>query len=246
MIRVVSFDIDDTLYDFQTASRHAVGFVVKRIRQALGPDADGIDAEELIADLIAQAASMANPCVDLPDLRRRSFLRTLRKYGSEDLALAAELNHVYLEHRFETVRPFDDARATLARLAEDYTLCAVSNGEQDLGQLGLDDLFRFTTLPRDAGVDKPDPRIFLVAMARAGCEANEFVHVGDSETSDVMGAKAAGAYAVWFNPAKRPALPEAKADAEVARLAELAGVIKALDGSSVKNESRLRRDTRTG
>jgi len=230
MIRVVSFDIDDTLYDFQSASRRALGFVLQRVRDALGPAADGMDREEMIADLIAQAASMPNPCVDLPELRRRSFLRTLRRYGSEDAALAAELNHVYLEHRFETIQPFDDAREVLSRLARHYTLCAVSNGEQDLGQLGLDDLFSFVALPRDAGVDKPDPRIFRVAMARASCGPREFVHVGDSETSDVLGAKAAGAYAVWFNPNKCSALAPTRADAEIRTLADLPGVIRGLDG----------------
>ena len=94
-----------------------------------------------------------------------------------------------------------------------------------------DDLFGFATLARDTGVDKPDPRIFRIAMARAGCGPREFVHVGDSEVSDVLGGKAAGAYAVWFNPEKRPALAQTTADAEIGTLAELPDVIKALDGS---------------
>jgi len=87
---------------------------LERIREALGSDADGLEGEELIADLKAQAASMSNPCVDLPELRRRSFLRTLRKHDREDAALAAELNHMCLAHRFENVRPFDAARVVPA------------------------------------------------------------------------------------------------------------------------------------
>ena len=63
----------------------------------------------------------------------------------------------------------------------------------------------------EAGVSKPHPRIFEIALERAGAAAAEAVMLGDSWTNDVEGARAAGIRAVWFNrdgrDAPDPAVP---------------------------------------
>lgn len=51
-----------------------------------------------------------------------------------------------------------------------------------------------------AGVEKPDPAIFRIALEHAGCEAHEAVHCGDLEAVDVRGAEAAGIRAVLLDP----------------------------------------------
>jgi putative hydrolase of the HAD superfamily len=50
------------------------------------------------------------------------------------------------------------------------------------------------------GAAKPDPRIFEVALARAGVTPAETVHVGDSLANDVAGARAAGITPIHFDP----------------------------------------------
>jgi HAD superfamily hydrolase (TIGR01509 family) len=42
------------------------------------------------------------------------------------------------------------------------------------------------------GVEKPDPRLFHVALAESGAEASRTIHVGDFFHIDVVGARAAG------------------------------------------------------
>lgn len=51
-----------------------------------------------------------------------------------------------------------------------------------------------------AGVAKPDPRIFEPALAALGTEPSRTLHVGDSVHYDVRGAQAAGMAAVHFDP----------------------------------------------
>lgn len=53
------------------------------------------------------------------------------------------------------------------------------------------------------GSAKPDPAIFAVALERAGAAASEAVHVGDSISADVAGARAAGIVPVHFDPERR-------------------------------------------
>lgn len=51
---------------------------------------------------------------------------------------------------------------------------------------------------------KPRPEIFRYALDIAAIAPQEAVHIGDSLSSDVAGAEAAGIKAVWLNRRKRP------------------------------------------
>ena len=65
-------------------------------------------------------------------------------------------------------------------------------------------------MSEEAGVSKPDPRIFRIALERLGCAAGEAVMVGDSWSADIVGARAAGIRAIWFNP-RHGAVPRREA-----------------------------------
>jgi putative hydrolase of the HAD superfamily len=77
-----------------------------------------------------------------------------------------------------------------------------SNGtvEGILQGLGLAGRLDFVLDSSRVGVEKPDPRIFRLALARAGVTAAEAVYVGDLYSVDVLGARAAGMDAVLLDP----------------------------------------------
>jgi putative hydrolase of the HAD superfamily len=52
----------------------------------------------------------------------------------------------------------------------------------------------------EVGIEKPDPRIFGLGLARAGVAAAEAAYVGDLYSVDVLGARAAGLGAVLIDP----------------------------------------------
>jgi putative hydrolase of the HAD superfamily len=52
------------------------------------------------------------------------------------------------------------------------------------------------------GAAKPDPRIFEIALTRAGVTPAETVHVGDTLANDVAGAHAAGITPIHVDPAR--------------------------------------------
>ena len=96
--------------------------------------------------------------------------------------------------RFEA---FDDAAPALTRLRDlGVRLVVVSNWDCSLpdvlDRVGL--LIRVDAVVTSAvvGAAKPDARIFEAALAVAGCDAAEAVHVGDSPENDVAGARRAG------------------------------------------------------
>jgi putative hydrolase of the HAD superfamily len=92
---------------------------------------------------------------------------------------------------------FDDVLPVLDRLrADGRTTGLISNVDTDitvpLEQLGLAPRLDVVMTSREAGVTKPDPRIFEAALRAAGVKADEAVYVGDQYEIDVLGARAAG------------------------------------------------------
>jgi putative hydrolase of the HAD superfamily len=227
-IRLVSFDTDDTLYDFTTLSTSAIEKMLELVRGTVGAGADGISVAEIISDFDTTADDMDHPYARIPELRRRSFTRTLARYGCRNDDLVREMERTYVRHRFAPVTLFHGVRDVLETLAYEYTLCIISNGEQNFAELGVADLFSFTLTATDIGIQKPDPRIYQKAMSRAGCSPAEMAHVGDSVRSDVAGAKAAGAWAIWFNPESRENPYEIQPDRQIQTLMELPDALKSL------------------
>jgi putative hydrolase of the HAD superfamily len=94
-------------------------------------------------------------------------------------------------------RPFPDALPTLRGLHEQSkTLAVVSNWDLALptllAELGLAEFFNFVLPSAEIGIEKPDGRIFRLALQRLGLRSQEVVHIGDQYEADVVGARAVG------------------------------------------------------
>jgi putative hydrolase of the HAD superfamily len=107
------------------------------------------------------------------------------------------------EHLWRRVRP--DTPEVLQRLADrGYRLGVVSNSDGRvpalLAELELAERFDAIIDSRLVGVEKPDPRIFAIALERLREEAGRAVHVGDLPAVDGEGARRAGLEAVLLDP----------------------------------------------
>lgn len=100
-----------------------------------------------------------------------------------------------------------DPRADVAlRLVREAGLGAAvisnSNGtvRSILQTVGLATHLDFVLDSFEVGVEKPDPRIFALAIERAGVAPDEAIYVGDLYTVDVRGARATGMDAILLDP----------------------------------------------
>jgi len=88
-------------------------------------------------------------------------------------------------------------------LAMGLRLGVVSNGPTTvldmLSQAGLRRYFEVVVTSQAAGIEKPDPRIFGVALDTMGVSAREALFVGDIYEIDVLGARAAGLMGVLID-----------------------------------------------
>lgn len=98
----------------------------------------------------------------------------------------------------------DGAVATVRALKESgHRLGVVSNAEgrveRDLEDAGFSGLFETVVDSHVVGVEKPDPAIFRIALARMSVPPESAVFLGDVPAVDVAGARAAGLTAVLLD-----------------------------------------------
>jgi putative hydrolase of the HAD superfamily len=125
-------------------------------------------------------------------------------------------------------RPYPDAPGALTTLSRrGYRLAVVSNADGRVRGLlesaGLSALFELIVDSSEAGVEKPDPRIFLAATERLGLPPAACAYVGDIYEIDVVGARRAGLEALLIGSG---AAPEG-----VPRVASLTALVELFPGA---------------
>jgi putative hydrolase of the HAD superfamily len=124
---------------------------------------------------------------------------------------------------------FDDVLPALGELrATGVVLGVVSNFEEWLEHLlealGVSDAFGVRVISGLEGMEKPDPRIYLLALERAGVPAAEAAFVGDNPEFDVDPPAALGMFPVLIDRRDRYA---DFAGTRIRRMTELYGVLEA-------------------
>lgn len=223
-ITTVSFDGDGTLWDFEKVMRHSLSHALAELRRLIPIAADSLTVDAMIAIRNQVADELRGRMANLEKVRLEAFKRTLEHVSIRDDDLAARLNAVYREHRFKDIELFHDVLPALEALQGRYALGLISNGNTYPEHSGLGGRFQFVVFSEDSGIEKPDPRLFKIAMEQAGCTGRELLHVGDSLRDDVGGAIQVGAHSVWLNRGRRSNDTTIEPDFEVSSLSELVGI----------------------
>ncbi|MHA1126905.1 MAG: HAD family hydrolase [Candidatus Heimdallarchaeota archaeon] len=223
-IKVVSFDADGTLWDFEKVMKHSL----KHVLIELG-DKDPVAYSELtIEKMIEIRNEVAEDLigkVNLEEIRYQAFRATLKAVNRPNDDLAKHLNEIYLKHRFEDIELYDDVLPILNVLKEKYTLIIISNGNSYPEKCGLEDLIDIAIFSQDYNVWKPDIRLFEIAMEKVDCTKEEIIHIGDNVITDVLGPQRAGIANVWLNRKANPGLEVVSPENEITTLTELLDIL---------------------
>ena len=223
-IRVITLDLDDTLWDVMPVIRRAEAALESWLSEHYPRIPERWPREKRQALRREVVAANAGRTHDLTFLRKRVIACMAEDSGyPADISEAAF--HVFDEYR-NRLELFPDALPALKRLGERYRLIAVTNGNARLDKVGIADCFDGFVSARLAGAAKPDPRIFAAALEAGGRPAGETLHVGDHPEHDVDGARRAGLRTAWVNRRREP-WPDkhAAADLEVTDLEVLANFL---------------------
>jgi len=139
-------------------------------------------------------------------------------------AALAELHAYHQAHNLWELVP-EGVRPALSALRDrGLTLVVVSNANGTLrahmDRIGLSSHVDIVIDSQDEGVEKPDPRLFQIALERSGARPESTIHVGDLYQVDVVGARAAGLRGVLLDETGL------HADADCDRVGSLAELVE--------------------
>ena len=138
---------------------------------------------------------------DLPtaDKRRMAELASQNKLPYKDAAKEFGLETIKWPQQLE--RLYNGAAEVLEKLKPRYHLGIIANQnpgtEERLKAYGIHHFFDVIIASAEAGLDKPDPEIFRLALREAGCMPDEAFMVGDRLDNDIEPAAGLGMHTVW-------------------------------------------------
>ncbi len=216
----VLLDLDDTLFDHRSCTRAALESLGERFPALRRVPAEEVESEHrrLLEELhlLVLAGRLT-----VDEARVERFGRLLSFAGGRsDAGAAADAAAGYRAAYLRHWRAVDGALELLGALHERVATGVVTNNvaseqRKKIAACGFEPLLDAVVISEEAGVTKPDPRIFRIALDRLGRQPAETVMIGDAWATDIAGARAAGIRPIWFNrfgaPSPDPGVTEIRA-----------------------------------
>jgi len=208
-MRVVLFDLDDTLFDHQYCSR--AGLVAVQ-RTHVGRIPGLIDELETTYQMLLEQwhEKVLDGSISIDEARVERFRVLLS--GEQTVATDAESQaaaRCYRDAYDAAYRPVPGSIELLQRVKAERRIGIVTNhvvSEQvkKIATIGVEPFVDELVVSEEVGVAKPDARVFEAALSRLGGTPDEAVMIGDSWSSDIVGATGLGIRAIWLNRYDRP------------------------------------------
>ena len=199
-IQMITFDLDDTLWDNKPTITNAEIKTRKWIEEKVGAIewGDLNDFLQLREALIRKDKSIA---WDISKLRIEIFKEKIKGLVSNDeiTKLAEEAFSYFLKKRHE-IELFPGVEDALKALSENYMLGVLTNGNADIYKLSIGKYFEFSISSLEAQNSKPNKSHFELAKSHLpNLKYSEMLHIGDHQINDILGAHALGIEVLWFN-----------------------------------------------
>jgi putative hydrolase of the HAD superfamily len=238
MIRLIIFDLDNTLTDFMWMKDQAIDAAIKSMIDA-GLDFPGERIHKEIYRIYEQEGIEYQKVFDhlLVDLIGRVDYRILAA-GIVGYRKAREAALVLYPHVNRTL---------LALLKRGLRLAVISDAPRQeawlrLCYLGLQHIFDTVVAFEDTGERKPSPVPFRVVLDRLGIAPEEALMVGDWPERDIVGAAELGIRTVFARYGDTFGTRESGADYEIDDIYRLVSIVDGLNGAPRKEIDNVRGD----
>ena len=229
-LKTIFFDLDHTLWDYDTNARETLDELYDHFQLDRGFDS----AEAFFNTYVEHNAQLWNLYnhgkINREDIRERRFFQVLDNVGLGDRELAESMSDQFMELCPRKTALIPGTLQVLEALQPDYQLGVITNGFSDtqdikLSNSRLKEYFHLVVTSESARSRKPSPEIFHTALNQSGHQSDEVVMIGDNRATDIAGALAVGWKTIWYTD-------EAEAAPEncwkVEKLQEIPGVISSL------------------
>lgn len=201
-LKVICFDLDDTICDLGDGHQKARSILIDKLSRERGYPRDAVvrayDIEWAIIkqdymELVAEG-------LDEQDIREKLIKSVLEVIGLE--ASAGDYARLFGTETLKELYIFPDARTVMDTLGKKYRLTMITNGASvwqraKIEKLNIEDYFEEIIVSGELGHHKPSKMIFEEMTKRAQVDTSEIIYVGNNYMKDVVGAKESGWKAVW-------------------------------------------------
>ncbi len=204
----IFFDLDHTLWDFETNSRLT-------FEKIFASNAVEVDLEAFLSHYaplnLYYWKLYREERISKAALR---YERLKKTFDALDYPAGDDLIDTLSREYIENLTTFNylvpNTRSILNYLKPRYHLHIITNGfeeiqEHKLHMAGISDYFDKIVNSEMAGVKKPNPKIFNLALELANTDAGRSLMIGDNIEADILGAQAVGFNAIHFNAHNDPA-----------------------------------------
>ena len=208
--RSVFFDLDHTLWDYETNSAEALVELYHQHR--LGER--GGDTLENFLKVFSEVNKRLwvlydKGLIHRDVIRLERFKEVLERINISDRELSLKLSDEYLQISPRKPGLMPHAKDVLDYLHEKYPLIIITNGFVDIQALklsssGITHYFKSVVTSEEAKHKKPAKEIFEYALREHNMAAHEVVMVGDNLVTDIQGAKNASIDTIFYNPNEEP------------------------------------------
>ncbi len=198
-IQAITFDLDDTLYENTSV-------IINAERSLLEFMHNHYPATKQLAKNFWRARQkthlLANPLLknDMGELRRLSLesgFMALGLSGNELKTATTEcFEHFYFQRSNFTLNR--NIHSLLETLSNDLPLIALTNGNVNLKQIGLEKYFSACFKASMELPMKPHKAMFDAAQTHLKIPHENILHVGDNLPKDIYGALRAGYQTAWY------------------------------------------------
>ncbi|HLP14351.1 MAG TPA: YjjG family noncanonical pyrimidine nucleotidase [Flavobacteriales bacterium] len=206
---LVIFDLDNTIWDFETNSREALVEIYAEVKQqhAIEHEFDVFHANYVQINY-KYWADYEKGLINKQHLRYGRFHDAFASVQCHDKSVADKVADRYVQvSPFKTI-VFDGTYEILDYLSKKYKLAIITNGfneivEHKMKNCGLDRYFHHVQTSEDAGHQKPHPRIFQLVLEKFNVDAKKALMIGDNLETDIAGGKNSGLHTILFDPKKQ-------------------------------------------
>lgn len=226
MYKIIIFDIDETLFDFKETEKGAI----EKIVTGLGLDYDSSYHFPLYKKINSKLwKDLEKGLIAGEELKYKRFEEFFN--AIDHSANIENVSHSFLQHLAHDAYLFDDSLPLLDYLKDKYRLSIITNGLKFVQDIKIDKsdirgYFEDIVISEEAGVSKPDSKIFDIALSNLNHnEKHNVLMIGDSLSSDISGGFGFGIDTCWYNPEGKVNTSDVKPTYEINSLKELFDIL---------------------
>jgi len=199
-IKHIFFDLDHTLWDFETNSNKTFAYIFQKNNM----DVNFNDFNKAYEPINTKYWKLfREDKISKADLR---YFRLKETFDALNLDIEDKvidvLSEDYITYLSKYNTLFDGALELLEYLQPKYAMHIITNGFEEVQFKKIENsklapFFDQIITSEKVGVKKPNPKIFKYALKKAKAQANESIMIGDNFEADILGAKNMGMHTIF-------------------------------------------------